>query len=213
MVKVKFIVLITLMTCGSANSENLPSGTINAYFQQLSRAGVPDGCSLVFVANTSDTAYLKGAQVTMSGSIAVRDMNGTSLTFTGKLGTRAFDLLNSQWVAPHSFYFSSKNGTTAGKVKLSKSETPGYKLSIGSALDDPVAGLVIDIAKTGLFVVGFNRREGGQDVYSAIDISVALKATPGGRVLTVNESTRKDFDACVTRLISNLKDKLEIQSQ
>lgn len=208
----KILMFVGALFGGCANAQTLPNGTIDVYFQQLSRGGVMEGCSLVFTALTQDTAYLKGAQVTMNGSIAVRTIDGLRLSFTGKLGTRVFDstISKSTWTAPHYFYFTTTNGTTAGKVKVVAGETPGYKLLIGSATDDAISSLVLDIAKTGRFVAGFNRKAGGQDVYSIIDISTSLKQGPDGAAqITTNANTQKDFDGCFVRLISDLRAKLE----
>ena len=197
-----------LLVSMSVYAQPLPMGTIDVYFQQLSKGGVPDGCSLVFTTNVADTAYLKGAQVTMNGSIAVRSLDGKSLSFTGKLGTRTFEQADSKWVEPVYFYFSTKNGTSAGKGKVIAAETQGYKLLIANAFDESVMRLIVDIAHTGNFTVGFNRKTNGQDVYSPVDVSVSLKQESDGARIVKNLETKKDFEECFIQLLGDLKAKL-----
>lgn len=198
-----------VLFAATANAQQMPNGTVDVYFQQLSRNGVLDGCSLVFTALTTDTAYLNGAQVTMNGSIAVRDLDGKRLMFTGKLGTRTFEQQDSKWSEPHYFYFATKTGTTAGKSKIAASETTGYKLLIADAMEPSITRLLVDIAKTGGFTVGFNRKENGQDVYVKVDLSKSLKQLANGAAqITVNPNTEKDFDVCIQQLVSDIQTKL-----
>lgn len=202
------VFLLMAVFSAAAHAQPIPNGTIDVYFQQLSRNGVPDGCSLVFTAVASDTAYRNGAQVTMNGSIAVRDVDGKRLMFTGKLGTRTFEESGSQWSAPHYFYFTTKTGTTAGKSKVIAAETAGYKLLIVDATEPPITRLIVEIAKTGSFTVGFNRRENGQDVYSRVDLSKSLKSLPNGSAeITTNTNTQKEFDACFVALVDDMMAK------
>ena len=200
------VLLLVVVLASAANAQQMPNGTVDVYFQQLSRGGVPEGCSLVFTALTADTAYLKGAQVTMNGTIAIRSLDGKRLMFTGKLGTRTFEQQDSKWLEPHHFYFSSNTGTTAGKSKIAASETVGYKLLIADAREPSIARLMSDISKTGEFIVGFNRREKGQDVYTKVELSKSLTQHANGTAqITTNPNTEKEFDTCVLRLLGDIQ--------
>lgn len=197
--------LLLLPICAGAQA--LDDGTVDVYFQQITRQGELEGCSLVFTALTKDHAYYRGRQVIMNGSLAVRTLSGKELLFTGKLGTRQW-LLNgpSAWEPPVHFHFATKNGSTAKHAKVAESDTEGYRLLIGPAAVPEVATLLEEIAETGEFSVGFNRKAGGQDVYSPIKINVSLKRDANGNAMRVtNDRTAADFFECTSRLAKSLR--------
>jgi hypothetical protein len=190
-------------------AQSLDSGTYDVYFQQLSRDGQLDGCSLVFTALANDTAYLRGEQIVMNGSLAIRTLSGEDLAFTGKLGTRQLLASSPKWDAPAHFYFSTRNGSTAGIAKVIESDTEGYRLLIGRATDDGFMRMLKDMAGTGEFTVGFNRKPGGQDVYSSIKMNVALTKDSNGVASRItNDETPRDFFKCMSRLAAKLSDRL-----
>jgi hypothetical protein len=202
---------LLLPTATLAGAQPLDDGTIDVYFQQISRQGMLEGCSLVFTALARDHAYLRGAQVVMNGSIAVRTLGNNDLLFTGKLGTRRWqgDGPSKEWEAPAHFHFATKNGSTAEHAKITQAETPGYKLLIARATEDGVFTLVKEMTATGEFTVGFNRKPDGQDVYSPIKINVALTRDERGNVIqTRNDETGREFAACLSRLAVDLTKRL-----
>lgn len=194
----------------TAGAQALDDGTVDVYFQQITRQGESEGCSIVFTALTRDHAYQSGAQVIMNGSLAVRTLNDSRLMFAGKLGTRQWRAAGpGPWEAPVHFHFSTKNGSTAKHAKVAQSDTEGYKLLIGSAIEPDIMNIFKDMAETGEFSVGFNRVSGGQDVYSPIEINVALKRDANGNSVRVkNDRTGRDFFTCMSRLANDLKNKL-----
>jgi len=197
-------ILIALAFPALAGAQGVDNGTYDVYFQQLSRAGELEGCSLVFTAIVSDTAYLRGDQVVMNGSMAIRTLSRNGLSFTGKLGTRPLQNL-AQWEAPSHFYFSTANGTTAGGAKVIPSDTDGYRLLVGNALDKKLLAILEDMSNKGEFTVGFNRKPQGQDVYTSIKMSAAVrKDANGAAVRYTNNETGKDFFECMSRLATKL---------
>jgi hypothetical protein len=200
------LLLLPVVACAQA----LDDGTVDVYFQQITREGELEGCSLVFTALTRDHAYRRGAQIIMNGSVAVRTLDRTDLVFTGKLGTREWKSGGpGPWEEPTHFHFATKTGSTAKHAKITKSDTTGYRLLIGPALEPEVMAIFKDMAETGEFTVGFNRAPGGQDVYSPIKINVALKRDASGNaVRSENDGTGKDFFDCMTRLATTLSNKL-----
>lgn len=201
----KQLVLIAASVAMSVGAQPLDETTYDVYFQQLSRGGIPDGCMLVFTSVVADTAYLKGDEIVMNGSIAVRSLDSSFLTFTGKLGTRRLLDKSNSWVPPTYFYFSSKSGTTAKAGRVMDGETPGYKLLLAE-LTPEVLKLLEEMSETGSFTVGFNRKPGGQDVYANVDTTIALKKDEAGKAIRVrNLATRTDFVGCVSSLARSLK--------
>lgn len=206
----KALVLTTVFFATGVNAQQFSNGTVDVYFQQLSRDGVLDGCSLVFTSLVSDTAYSKGAQIVMNGSIAIRNLRKGQLSFTGKLGTKPFLDTTNRWIEPANFYFSSDSGTTAKVAKVIDSETKGYKLLIGDAFNDSIWTLIEDIINTGEFTVGFNRRPGGQDVYTRVTINTASQSNPDGTVQkTQTTVTPLAFNACFGRLVKDISQQLK----
>jgi hypothetical protein len=186
-----------------AFGQALDNGTVDVYFQQISSAGRLEGCSLVFTALEADTAYLRGKQIIMNGSLAVRTLSPSSLFFTGKLGTRPFDQ-STKWQEPEHFYFSTANGSTAGTAKVAASDTKGYRLLIAQ-MDEPVMTVIREMVETREFTVGFNRKPGGQDVYTTIKIATSLRKDATGvpqKVFT--DETAKSFAGCLSRLADSL---------
>lgn len=209
----KKFALVTILTAISASAQaqgvGLPDGTVDVYFQRLSRDGILDGCSLVFTTLMRDTAYLKGEQIVLNGSIAIRNFKDSQLSFTGKLGTRRVSSPNMTWFAPANFYFSTPNGTTAGTAKIIESETPGYRLLIADAFHEKIMAVVTDIIKEAEFTVGFNRKVGGQDVYSVVKMNVALKQNRDGSAAMVTDSkTAYDFSDCMAKLTTDISQRL-----
>ena len=208
----KTIVLAAAILCSPALlAQPLESGTYDVYNQDISVEGVLEGCSLVFTAVVTDTAYLDGAQVLLNGSIALRTLGRKALLFSGKLGTRR--LLASglgEWEQPSHFHFFTKTGTTAGHVKILDAETPGYRLLIGPATQGPVFTLVKEMASEGGFSVGFNRKPGGQDVTASIDVAASIKRDASGVAHRVrNNETAISYAGCVSRLVSDLSRRVE----
>jgi hypothetical protein len=202
---------IALLVPTLAGAQALDDGTLDVYFQRITREGALEGCSLVFTALTKDHAYTRGAQVVMNGSIAVRTLGNNDLLFTGKLGTRRWQGGGplKDWEAPAHFHFATKNGTTAPHAKMAQADTPGYKLLIARAIEDDVLTLLKEMSDTGEFIVGFNRKPGGQDVYAPIKIDVALKRDErGNAALGRNEKTGRDFAECMSSLVTDLRKKL-----
>lgn len=193
-----------LPTAGS--SQILEDGTYDVYVQEISAEGRLEGCSLVFTTITTDTAYLRGAQVLLNGSIALRTLGAKDLLFTAKLGTRQI-LPNGPgaWEPPTHFHFYTKTGTTAGRAKITESDTPGYRLLIGRATDPEIFNLVMEMADAGELRVGFNRKAGGQDVTAPIKMNVALgKDATGTMRRVLNPQTPKAYADCVSRLTDSL---------
>lgn len=185
-----------------AAAQGMDNGTVDVYFQRITAAGKLEGCSLVFTTVTSDTAYLRGAQVLINGSLAMRLTNNTIL-YSGKLGTRDLaGVLSGQgkWSAPTHFHFSSRNGSTAASGKIAQSETEGYRLLIGP-VDSQFQKFLGDLADSGEFTVGFNRKPDGQDVLAPVNLTTALKQDASGKAVRVtNPDTPREFFECVSQL-------------
>lgn len=206
----KRLVLTIVFFAAGVNAQQVSNGTADVYFQQLSRDGVLDGCSLVFTSLVSDTAYSKGAQIVMNGSIAIRTLGKGQLSFTGKLGTKPFLDTTNNWIEPANFYFSSDSGTTARVAKVIQSDTKGYKLLIGDAFNDKIFALIEDILRTGEFTAGFNRKLGGQDVYTLVEVNTSLRSNPDGTAQrTQSTVTPLAFNACLGRLFQQIKTQLK----
>jgi hypothetical protein len=191
----------------SSQAQDFDTGTVDVYFQQVLVAGQLEGCSLVFTALERDNAYLKNEQVILNGSFVVRTMKG-GLYFTGKLGTRP--LADPQkWAAPEHFYFATTNGTTAGKARIFPADTPGYRLLMASALEEPVSTFLMELMDEQAFLVGFNRKPGGQDVYTRVKLNVSLKRDASGNARQAqNDETPREFAGCMQRLLSSFKSKV-----
>lgn len=192
-----------------ASAQAQDTGTVDVYFQPVRVEGRLEGCSLVFTAMERDNAYLKNEKIVMNGSFVVRTMNRTNLFFTGKLGTRRIGDM-AKWDEPHYFYFATTKGTTAGVAQIHASDTPGYKLLLAPALSQPVTTLLMEIIDEGRFTVGFNRKSGGQDVFTTIKINTSLKRDAAGNASIVeNEETLPAFASCISDLMTSVKEQLE----
>jgi hypothetical protein len=200
---------VMLMAAG-VNAQQISNGTVDVYFQQLSSDGVLNGCSLVFTSLVSDTAYSKGAQIVMNGSIAIRIVKKGQISFTGKLGTKPFLDTTNKWIEPANFYFSSDSGTTSEAAKVIDSDTQGYKLLIGNAFEGGILELLKDILRTGEFTVGFNRKPGGQDVYTLVKVNTSLKSNPDGTgEREQSNATPLAFNRCLGRLTEKVQQQLK----
>lgn len=193
-----------------ALGQPLENGTWDVENQDITVEGRLEGCSLVFTALTTDYAYLSGQQVVLNGSIALRTLDSKDLLFTAKLGTRQLTASGtSQWERPVHFHIFSKTGSTAGRVKIMDAETPGYRLLRGRATDSEILALIMEMTESAEFGVGFNRKAGGQDVRSQINMNVRLRpdGNGGARRVASNE-TPVAFATCVFGLIQDLKKQL-----
>jgi hypothetical protein len=189
-----------LLACAPLQAQDIPDGTVDVYFQQLSSDGKLDGCSLVFTSLIRDYATQRGAQIIVNGSIAIRKLGPEQLMFTGKLGTRPF-LAQNEWQAPAHFFFATSNRSTAGRAKIAASDTPGYKLLL-APIDAELIGFLEELGKSGQFTAGFNRRAGGQDVATPIKLNVSLKKDANGNAVKVlDDATQADFFGCVAKLV------------
>lgn len=188
----------------AAIAQPLDSGTVDVYFQQLSREGKLDGCSLVFTSLVNDYMYLNGAQVIMNGSIAVRAMSNKSIAFTAKLGTKPFLRNSPKWDAPVHFYVATKTHSTAGRANFVDGDHEGYRLLI-TQLDSNFAGMFKEMVETHQFTVGFNRKPGGSDVYTVVKMNVQLtKDANGNAAQVINEETAPQFFDCVGDLAKSI---------
>lgn len=206
----KLLAFTTLLVPLFAMAEPIETGTWDVENQDITVEGKLEGCSLVFTAVTVDRAYLSGKQVVLNGSVGLRTLGRKDLLFTGKLGTRQWTPSGAgAWEAPVHFHFFSKTGTTAGSVRLMDAETPGYRLLLGRATDDKILPLLMDMASTGEFGVGFNRKAGGQDVRTQIKMNVRMKVDGrGGGSRVETDETPAAFAACVSQLITDLQRQL-----
>lgn len=207
MIKPTFLA-IGLLVAGAAAAQDA-DGTWDVYFEETTVEGKLEGCMLVFTSVIYDHAYKKGAKIVVNGSVALRDM-GADWLLTGKLGTRELEGSPDAWSRPNHFYFSTPKGSTAQGAKMFNGEAQGYKLSVVSALTPGATAFVTDTMERGQFVVGFNRKPGGIDVKTTINMNVALKTSEPGRGTRVkNEATQRDWGDCVSRLAGQLKQRLE----
>jgi len=194
------LTLALLFACFRAFAQDMPDGTVDVYYQPQSADGQLNSCMLVFTSLVRDHATMKGAQVIVNGSIAIRKIGAERLMFTGKLGTRPFSAQN-QWQAPAHFFFATANRSTAGLAKIADAESPGYKLLI-APMGDEIIQFLEEMGRSGEFTVGFNRKAGGQDVRVPVKIAVSLtKDVNGSAVKVDNEKTRVDFYACLSKLL------------
>ena len=200
-----FLALLLLPLALQAQAQD--SGTYEVYFQPLSIAGKLEGCSLVFTGLVRDFFYSKGAQVIVNGSIGYRTLNRPdSLMFAAKLGTKPLMQGggSSDWVAPSHFHFATKSASSAGKGKLVDGE-PGYRLLVTHA-DRDMLRFLEEMVDAGGFVVGFNRKPGGQDVLLRIQLDVSVTEDASGNTVQVrNEETVADFMTCIGQLVSAIK--------
>lgn len=205
------LVMVALLASPPGFSQRvLDDGTYDVYEEDISAEGHLEGCSLVFTTIATDNAYSGGKKVLLNGSVALRTLGQKDLLFAGKLGTRK--ILPGgpgPWESPQHFHFFSKTGSTAGLVKIADAETAGFRLLIGRATDDGIMKLINDMADSSEFSVGFNRKQGGQDVTSHVNMKVGLKRGPNGEMrLVENPQTSLDYASCVSRLIDGLVKKI-----
>jgi hypothetical protein len=192
------IAAAALFSSMSASAQDLPDGTVDVYFQQVSEGGALRGCSLVFTTVTRDFATLKGAQVILNGSFAFRFEKSGAAVIVGKLGVR--QLTDAAWTAPEHFFFEAEGKSTAPHAKFSKAENEGYKI-LFTPLKGEVTDLVGELLKNGSMTIGFNRRPGGMDVLAPIRLNVQLTKDQSGTAIQVtSDETPKAFASCVSRL-------------
>jgi hypothetical protein len=188
-----------LLACAPLQAQDMPDGTVDVYFQQLSSDGKLDGCSLVFTSLVRDFATQRGTQFIVNGSIAIRKLGPEQLMLTGKLGTRPF-LAQNEWQPPAHFFFATSNRSTAGRAKIADSDTPGYKLLL-APMDTELIRFLEELGKSGQFTAGFNRRAGGQDIATPIKLNVRLKKDANGNAVRLqNDETQADFFGCLGKL-------------
>lgn len=199
----KLLALAALPLAFAARTQD--HGTYDVSFQQLSTAGRIEGCSLVFTGLVRDSHYLRGEPVVLTGSIALRTLDRPdTLVFTGKLGTKPLSPPGAAWEAPSHLHFKTKTANSAGKGKILDGE-PGYRLLLAKA-DADLMRFVEEMLQQGGFVVGFNRKPGGQDVLAPIQLNVSAGTDASGNsIQRRNDKTAADFADCLGRLVDSLK--------
>lgn len=204
--KLRMLLVALFPVC--AMGQSLDDGTYDVFFQEVTKAGRLEGCSLVFSALARDYVHFNGEQFILNGNVAIQTFKGDDLYFTAKLGLKRLLNQKAGHLPPAEFYVASGGYSTAGKAKFADSDVPGYRLLI-TDLDDAVPKMLSAISETGKFRLGFNQKPGGMDLNSTIDVSVSLTRDANGNAQRlVNHETQRDFGDCVARLADAVMSRL-----
>lgn len=178
-------------------------GTAYVLPMNQSSAGEVQGCGFEFKAVTFDNAYKRGAPVIINGSFAVSKMNSQLVAFTYKLGTFNMSDDGLKPEAPH--YAWIKFGNTLLKPEKSTAgESVGYKLYLSqfSTGADVILDTVIAQREV---VIGFNRKEGGLDVVTKLDLDVRDTKVGAEVVRVRDKQLGVGFERCIGDLFASLK--------
>lgn len=174
-------------------------GTLYTAPHRSSTDGSLNGCGIEFAAITRDFSTGGGAYVRIDGSVYVRSHPSAGLAYLLKLGV--FDDLTSDkgW-APVGAFFSSPSSDAPPTPKRTVSDNPSYALFVGAAGKEVLAALA-SIVDDRRLMVGFNRKQGQQDVVTELDLAVTDISQAGGQIIRKKDDTTvPQFAACMRAL-------------
>lgn len=184
-------------------------GTHSVVFQPVQISGELQGCTLVYKAVQSDSAYLGGKPVVIVGNIGIRQY-GAKLILTLKIGVKAL-VGNESFVRPNFAYLQTKSHSTAKANQQMRDGDKGFRLYVYSLYDTPVMDLYGEMMDSRKVTVAFNRKKGGMDVLVPVDLDVIDAEYLGGDkvVRKRSEETILSFAGCSSTLAKQAERRLD----
>jgi len=195
----------------SVNAQDYDSlyGTLKVLFEPVQVEGELKACTLVYAASQAD--HRDGKIIGVGGHIGLQ-VSGTNLGLKMKVGLKKVEKM-SQMVPPHFAYLQTKFHSTA-KVEQKAFNADGGRYYSCSLNDKSVMGLYREMMISKKITVGFNREKGGMDVLVPIDLNVIGVESVGDRqVRKRSKETTRNFTECNSKLMDELKHKLEAEKE
>ena len=207
-------ILLALFVSSVAAENDSVFGTHWVKFEPLQIEGQLKGCSLVYLAVHADYVYLKGNQVIVNGSIQFSERQPGIMGLIFKIGLKDMSSLNSIFSPPIFAYIQSADTTTAMATQKSIDGDAGYKL-FAYKLDSLTSKILVSLTVNEKIALGYNRIKGGTDVIVPLDLSVVdSEYTKDEKVIRKHSpKSTQDFADCVSMVLANAKDKLDLKAQ
>lgn len=174
-------------------------GTLFVKHQRETVDGNLSACGLQFAVVAPDRSTGRGATVKLSGRYDLRRWPqggpGYSLKLAIYDGTGWLDP-----VAPNYAFVRAPHGSPPRKALRLDAQTPGHALFFDS-LDGSFDQIFASIVEDRLFVLGFNRAAGQQDVDASVDLRVSGTRIEDGKVVRdMTPAIVDDFVTCTHEL-------------
>ena len=181
------------------------NGAIYVLPHRESADGVLGACGLDFLTITKDFSTKQGGMVKMVGSYYLRKGRNDAVGYSLKLGV--LDGQDPEATAPANAFVGSVKGLIPKKGVRALAENPGFALFVGR-VDSDVVAVLKSITEDKKMTVGFNRRPGGQDVTSIVNLTVVDTKIEGGNVSrTYSDQMLKEFMQCGNDLLRDVTAK------
>lgn len=206
---VKFFSYAAAMLCFSAQAsvalaqgDDSIFGTHSVVFQPLQVGGELQGCTLVYRAVQTDSAYLGGKSIVIVGNIGIIQF-GANLRLKLKVGVKEL-VGNRPFVRPNFAYLQTKSHSTAKAKQKAIDGDEGFSLFVYSLYDPSVLALYVEMMDLGKVTVAFNREKNGIDVLVPVDLDVIDAKYPGGDSVVRQRSkkTLANFSDCSLTLMN-----------
>lgn len=211
----RLLIVGMMMSCAVLNAaaaDDSIYGTHWVKFEPIQVAGNLEGCSLVYLAVTADRAYLNGNPVAINGSFALRaDATGRRVGVAFKTGLKDLNKKGAVFERPTFAYLQTQNSSTAKAKGQSFDGEDGYKVFAYSIADPAILAVLKDLATSSKATIGYNRKVGGMDVSTPLDLMVIdSEYTVDQKVLRKRSaSSAESFSGCVATLLEDVVGKLD----
>jgi len=200
------VVLLCAALCSAATAGQDAShyGTDSVSFQALQTEGVLQGCSLVYMASASDTAYRNGKPVFVVGNLTVI-VRDASAIMSLKIGLSDVTQDGAHFSKPDYAYLQTENVTTARSGPKTEDLDERFKLFIFN-FDDTAMKLLLEMIETNKLTIGYNRTSGGLDVLVPIDLTVSSTRynSDGNAQRSHSVEATRGFASCMMRLLDQV---------
>ncbi len=199
------LTLASAIFASSAAIAQIPKAeTYEAYADDLSSGGEKTGCTLVFGAVVAEYAYRQGKPTFVTGNLSVSTNKDGNMLSGLKIVLRDVSDESGRETAPFAPYRISAVGKSGKSnigsiVNTAESDTPGGRFSI-FYLDDRFFDIIDRMIEKNELLIQYNRRDGGQDMRVAVDLSKGDNPGKGNKVVG-------RFIDCLGGMAASLKEK------
>lgn len=185
-------------------------GTHWVRFEPIMVAGKLAGCSLVYLVVQADRAYLNGDPVAINGSFMLRDAGNKGIAVGLKTGLKELNKNGATFQRPNFAYLQTEHSSTAKAQGQSFDGEDGYKVFAYSISDPAILSVLGDLASAGKVTIGYNRKIGGMDVSTPLDLMVVdSEYTTDQKVVRKRSANSAvGFSTCVATLIDETLGKM-----
>lgn len=189
-----FIFLNSIVAQADPYSESITAlaGTHSVLFEEQTRAGVLQNCTLVYKSIILDHTYAKGAPYLVHGSIGVGLNDRNQMLSSLKVITNRMVWEGGKLVMkperPYFAYLKSPDGVTniKGFIDKTDSDTPGGLFEVFNA-DNSLMDILDGIVLKKKVTVVFNRHANGLDFNVPLETDVVDTKDGGKRIRNMNQ--------------------------